>query len=313
MNDQATRKVPDLQRRGAARATDATSPSLNLGVSKPGNEDARLPRPAIADADGDRLDLGAFDGDATITCAPWTFIAAGQKVWLAVDGTLADGSATTLTLWTASNVVASEVVNGLSEALPRSWLESLLNESSIAVRLKVSFDGSSDRAHSVAFPARLVTVRVSEFNLVDDFDKYALGPVTHQRPLDFLIWNRSDSSYWSIVTAPNGLNGRCLRLLTNSPPSGPYSYLGFLTADGRLPVSIIEFTYVAMSGANSMIPFYIQNGPIKEVHWLVVDRQPHVFRAEIASTDQYDFGFGGTPTGPGTLDIYVDNLKIKTP
>jgi hypothetical protein len=312
-NDQTSRSAPYLQDHNDVWATDAVSPAWSINVSKPGNQDARLPRPAIADADGDQLDVDAFAGDTTITCVPWPLIAIGQKVWLAVDGTLDDGTTTTLRLWAGSPVVASEIGNGLSKTLSRTWLKSLRNDSSITVRLNVTFDESTDEARSVAFPVRTLAVRVSEFNLVDNFDKYALGMITNRTPLDFL-WQEGDGpSNWSVVTAPSGMSGRCLRVFTSSPPSGPYSYLNYTQAYSPLPVSVMEFTYIAMSGANSGLPFYIMAGSVQQTHWLIVDKQPHTLRIEIPSTVQYSFGFGGTPTGPGTLDVYVDNLKIKTP
>ncbi|MET4674773.1 MULTISPECIES: hypothetical protein [unclassified Luteibacter] len=313
MNDQASYGSSNVQSRDDARATYSLSPALSLNVSKPGNQDARLPRPAVADADGDQLDLNAFAGDTTITCVPWPLIAIGQKVWLAVDGTLDDGTTTTLRLWTGSPVVASEIGNGLSKTLSRTWLKSLRNDSSITVRLNVTFDESTHEARSVAFRVRTLAVRVSEFNLVDNFDKYALGMITNRTPLDFLRYEGDSPSNWSVVTAPSGMSGRCLRVFTSSPPSGPYSYLHYTTEYYPLPVSIMEFTYIAMSGANSGLPFYIRAGSVQQTHWLIVDKQPHTLRIEIPSTVQYSFGFGGTPTGPGTLDVYVDNLKIKTP
>jgi hypothetical protein len=157
-NDQISRSAPDLQGRNRAGATHVVSPVRHINVLKPANGDARLPRPVITDADGNKLDLSSFSGNTTITCMPWALIAVGQKVWLAADGTLANGDPTTLSLWAASGVNASEVRNGLSKSLPRSWLESLRDGSTITVRLNVTFDGATERSRSVEF-------RLLELNL----------------------------------------------------------------------------------------------------------------------------------------------------
>ncbi len=167
MNNQAARPTPNLQGRHGARATDAMSPTLKLNVSKPGNQDARLPRPAIADANGDQLDLESFAGDTAITCTAWPLIAVGQKLWLAVDGILADGRATTLTLLTAANVGASDISNGLSKALPRSWLESLRTGTTIRVRLHVAFDESTEKTGSVEFRLLELTLRLAPAFYID--------------------------------------------------------------------------------------------------------------------------------------------------
>ena len=310
INDQATRPTPDLRGRDVASVTDAMSPTLKLNVSKPGNQDARLPRPAIADADGDQLDLNAFAGDTTITCVPWPLIAIGQKVWLAVDGTLEDGTTTTLRLWTGSPVVASEIGNGLSKTLSRTWLKSLRNDSSITVRLKVTFDESTDEARSVAFPARTLAVRVSEFNLVDNFDKYALGTIKNQTSLDFFFYGGGDPSPCSIVTAPTGMSGRCLRFFISSSSEGPATGISYTQP---LLVSVLEFTYIVMSSADSTVEFLVWEDSILRRYQLIFDRQPHTFRIEIPSSLQYSFAVGNRLTRPGTLDIYIDDLKIKTP
>jgi hypothetical protein len=310
INDQASYRSSNIHSRDDARATDALSPALSLNVSKPGNQDARLPRPAIADADGDQLDLNAFAGDTTTTCVPWPLIAIGQKVWLAVDGTLDDGTTTTLRLWTGSPVVASEIGNGLSKTLSRTWLKSLRNDSAITVRLSVTFDESTHEARSVAFPMRTLSVRVSEFNLVDNFDKYALGTIKNRTSLDFFFYQGGDPSPCSIVTAPTGMSGRCLRFFISSSSEGPATGIGYTQP---LPVSVLEFTYIVMSSADSTVEFYVWEGSVYKTYPLIFDRRPHTFRIEIPSSLQYSFLVGSRLTRPGTLDIYIDDLKIKTP
>ncbi len=166
-NDQTSRSAPDLQGRSGAGATHALSPVRHINVLKPANGDARLPRPVITDADGNKLDLSSFPGNTTITCVPWPLIAVGQKVWLAADGTLANGDPTTLSLWAASGVNASEVRDGFRKTLPRSWLESLRDGSTITVTLNVTFDRSTEKAGSIGFPLLELTLRLAPAFYID--------------------------------------------------------------------------------------------------------------------------------------------------
>jgi hypothetical protein len=166
-NNQTSRSTSDLHDRNDVGATHAVSPIRNIHVLKPAHRDARLPRPAITEADDNELHLSSFPGDASITCLPWPLIAVDQKAWLAVDGTLADGKETTLSLWAASSVNASDVRNGLSKALPRSWLESLRDGSTINVRFNVTFDGSTEKTGSVEFRLLELTLHLAPAFYID--------------------------------------------------------------------------------------------------------------------------------------------------
>jgi hypothetical protein len=191
-NDQAIHPTSGLNASHDVTATDAVSAACRISVLKPSGGDPRLPQSAIDEAEGDQLDLGAFDGDATITCAPWPLIAAGQKVWLTVDGTLADGSATTLALWTASEVVASDVVDGLSEALPRGWLESLLDDSSITLRLDVTLNGSTQSDEKIKFRESDYTLRTR--GALEDFQTAPPGPFSGRLDLPLCTVSASSSN-----------------------------------------------------------------------------------------------------------------------
>ncbi|WP_036141063.1 hypothetical protein [Luteibacter sp. 9135] len=182
MNDQQDHAALDSVISGA-RATGNVSPALNLNVLKPGASDTRLPRPAITDANGEELDLGVFPDDTTITCAPWPLIAVGQKVWLDVDGTLDDGTATTRALLTASAVTAAQVRNGLSLPLPRTWLESLRDGSSVTVRLAATLNGSTDTFDKINFPLASYTLRSG--GGLEDFETAPVGAIVKlvDRPL----------------------------------------------------------------------------------------------------------------------------------
>jgi len=158
MNDQQDYAALDTVI-ASARSNGNVSTALNLNVLKPDNLDSRLPRAAITDAEGRELDLGSFAGDTTVTCAPWSLIAVGQKMWLDVDGTRYNGAATTHTLLKASAVTATQVRDGLRLSLSRNWLESLRRGSAVEVRLAVTFNGSTDTSKKINFRISNYTLR----------------------------------------------------------------------------------------------------------------------------------------------------------
>ncbi|VVE02962.1 hypothetical protein PCA20602_02232 [Pandoraea capi] len=119
-----------------------------------------LPTPEIPQADGGVLRLADFDGDPRVTVEPWHAIAVGQKVWLRVHGTLANGQSDTIALWQASGVTAGEVTAGLSKAIPRARLEALKDASDLRVEMKVTFDGGSDEAQASLFPELRLKIEV---------------------------------------------------------------------------------------------------------------------------------------------------------
>ncbi|NWB89452.1 hypothetical protein [Pseudomonas gingeri] len=140
-----------------------SEPSRALTLNVQAIPDISLPMPLIPQAAqggiGSELDLSTFIGDARVTVAPWPLIAAGQRVWLRVEGTAIDNSRYTITLYTASIIGAPQMTDGLSEELLRSELEKLRDGSPLNVVLQVTFDRSSTQANAVDFPLRTYTLK----------------------------------------------------------------------------------------------------------------------------------------------------------
>ncbi|MPQ70517.1 Ig-like domain-containing protein, partial [Pseudomonas sp. MWU12-2323] len=140
-----------------------SEPSRALTLNVQAIPDISLPMPLIPQAAqggiGSELDLSTFIGDTRVTVAPWPLIAAGQRVWLHVEGTAVDNSPYTIPLYTAYEVVPSEVTAGLSTPLLRSELEKLRDGSALNVVLQVTFDQSSTQANAVDFPLRTYTLK----------------------------------------------------------------------------------------------------------------------------------------------------------
>jgi len=138
-------------------------PSAALNLAVQAIPEASLGMPLIPQAAqggiGSELDLGNFTGDARVTVAPWPLIAAGQRVWLRVEGTAQNGSDYVIVLAVAEEVTPSQVTVGLSKALLRSELETLRDGSELKVVLEVTFDRSTSQSEAVAFPLRTYVVK----------------------------------------------------------------------------------------------------------------------------------------------------------
>jgi len=117
----------------SARASQISLP-LKLSIGDIEDGDIGVAPPTIAEADDDRVvDLGTFEGNATVHVDAWPLMAAGQRYWLTAiagtetyvvaDGALVTGPAT------------------LDLPLPRAWLEGLADGASFDIELAIAFGG----------------------------------------------------------------------------------------------------------------------------------------------------------------------------
>ena len=167
---------------GVSRGDAEPKPSQPLTLSVLAIEDgnAELPKPHITEATENQtvLDLSTFEGDPTITVAPWPLIAEGQKVWLRMRG-IKGGREYVIPLCTASGVGSGEVGAGLSKAVPRADLELLDDASSCTVELLVAFNESSGESEAVTFPVLPVTVKIGPVTKYEDFSDWGGTPPQH--------------------------------------------------------------------------------------------------------------------------------------
>lgn len=143
------------------------SKSLFIQVVMPEAGDMRLPTPFIAEANGGELNLAAFAGNARATVERWPLVAAGQRVWLQVDGRDSGGRDRTVALLTGHAITVAEAQSRLDETVLRNDLQDFADGTTITVRCWVTFDQSSDRDRAVAFPPRTYTIRLAEPFYID--------------------------------------------------------------------------------------------------------------------------------------------------
>jgi hypothetical protein len=91
----------------------------------------------------------------TLKVAPWVLIASGQKVDMAVAGTLKTGMPTTTQIIQDFPVSSGHVTAGLTELLEKSWLTTLQINSQLTFTVKVTAD---DGLTYVTFPRLYLTL-----------------------------------------------------------------------------------------------------------------------------------------------------------
>jgi hypothetical protein len=133
---------------------------LSLSVTAMPQSALEAPTVPQAGSQQAELDLSSFTGDAQVRRGIWPLIGDGQKIWLTVEGTTAQGPLS-LTLANARLITADEVRSGLNVPLVRTELQRFTPGSEIVVRLKVSFDGSSVASNATEFVLRRLRIKAA--------------------------------------------------------------------------------------------------------------------------------------------------------
>ena len=100
---------------------------------------------------------------------PTSRSATRQRVWLRCEGEADNGSRVIITLDTASEVLASEVSDGLSKVIPRAELEKLRDGSALNIVLPVTFDQTATQTNAVDFPLRTYHIVLTYFEHYTSF------------------------------------------------------------------------------------------------------------------------------------------------
>lgn len=128
-------------------------PLMILGF--PDSDTAQVQGPKILQAPDNRnLDVSRLSEDPDLIVPPWPFIASGQRIWLHMEGKLADGS---FYLWRHPQWQDHPIAAPHEQRthIPLSELRTLKDGSTLRLVLAVSFDGGQSQ---VELPARLLTL-----------------------------------------------------------------------------------------------------------------------------------------------------------
>ncbi|WP_084380183.1 hypothetical protein [Pseudomonas mucidolens] len=189
---------------------------------------ASLPQPLInAVAEGGRLDLTTFTGNALAAIAKWPLSATGQRVWL----TCSSSGVADLKVIDGVPITAAEAESGLvNKPVLRTWLEALPQNPGIRVVLKVAFTGA-DETQAVEFPQTSYTVTTGLF---EDFETWPIeyigpGETITGPTMDIFVWTEFGRGGASIAERPEGIGSRSLRLVS-TPGTNVYVDIDFKSA-----------------------------------------------------------------------------------
>ncbi|POP70509.1 hypothetical protein [Pseudomonas syringae] len=167
----------EVTRKGLAKPID--SEDTLVDVEMIGLDD--LPVPVIAQAPAGLLDLVAVKGDIVVTLKKWPFIAAGQRVWLQLQGTAKDGSAVEINAWTARLLTDAEAQKDVSITISRAEFDTLAAGSLLSVFAKVTLDGDFNATFAEAFPTLDVTI-ILQGDLLSVKFSYVLLTAAYPKP-----------------------------------------------------------------------------------------------------------------------------------
>ncbi|ALU58876.1 MULTISPECIES: hypothetical protein [Pseudomonas] len=118
-----------------------------------------LSLPVVGQAPADLLDLASVKTDIVVTLKKWPFMAAGQRVWLRLEGTAQDGSAVEINVWTARILTDADAKQDLAITITRAQFDNLAAGSQLQVFAKVTFDGDFSDTYAEGFPTLSLTIK----------------------------------------------------------------------------------------------------------------------------------------------------------
>ncbi|MFK7701990.1 hypothetical protein [Pseudomonas caspiana] len=133
------------------------SPSRVIEVF--GFYDEELTRPRIVQAPNGVLDLSTATDPVTVIIDKWPLIAAGQRMWLRLEGVAADNSSLVITVAIAKSLSDADVQKAVSFAIAKSEFANLKNGGRLKVNFKVAWDGDVDESEARLFPFFEVEIR----------------------------------------------------------------------------------------------------------------------------------------------------------
>ncbi len=168
-----------------------------------------LPMPTISEAVGDVLDVAALLEDANLTVSRWPFGAAGQRLWLTLEGRQINGTPLVITLASNSAVTESEARQGLARKVSQTQLNQLADGTDLTITMKVSLDASTDEQRAQLFPRRVLRIRQQPpldlaqprvplvvNGKLDPYTVAASGAVVHVNPYGGLVNGDRVTATW---------------------------------------------------------------------------------------------------------------------
>lgn len=145
----------EVTRTGVAEPIE--SDETVVGIDLLGHDD--LPEPVVSPAVGGALDLNTAKGDISVSIKKWPFIAAGQRIWLRIEGIGKDGNPVETVIWVARALSAEEAKNGVKVTIERAKLDGFKDGSALKVFALINHDGDFNDEFAEAFPVATVNLK----------------------------------------------------------------------------------------------------------------------------------------------------------
>jgi len=261
-----------------------------------------LPVPQLKGIEGDELDLELVANGGVVTVTPpWPLIAEGQRFWLDMEGTDADGNPHNYRQANAVLVNAQHVEVGLANRqVPANYFASLANGSTLTLVFKVAFDGSANEAEAVTFPLRTYTVGKASETFTEDFESAVVGyiPLNSTVRLAFFDVTNTAGEVAISRTAiqPQPVSDQMLYVRTYAQARIEFHFpvhrvrIGFNTGVNRCLVHFLDADRKRIHTTDTQ--------PGGGYSWMEFERET----AEIMSVEFADRGTG----------TYVDNVTVET-
>ena len=128
-----------------------------VGIDLLGHDD--LPAPIVDQAVGGTLDLGSAKGEISVSIKKWPFIAAGQRIWLRIEGVGRDENPVQVAIWVARALSADDAKNGVKVIVDRSKLVDFKDGSVLKVFALINHDGDFNDEYCEEFPVTTVNLK----------------------------------------------------------------------------------------------------------------------------------------------------------
>ncbi|MGE1154122.1 hypothetical protein [Pseudomonas kitaguniensis] len=145
-----------------------------------------LPSPTLNNVSGAIFPLFALGKEARIKIPAWILIQAGQRKFLTIKGTLADGTNLEETLYSGDKVTADEVANGVSVLAPLAKLLALKEDSVLSLEASVSYAQIDDAITRVPFGKREYRVQTIPTTLPAPAFDSKVGAALTVAPLSYV-------------------------------------------------------------------------------------------------------------------------------
>ncbi|MCP1475055.1 YVTN family beta-propeller protein [Pseudomonas sp. EB276 TE3739] len=291
--------------------------------------------------DGTELDVSTLTAAATLRGGFWPHIAAGQRVWMRVEGTKKDDTEYKRIVWSGPStaVDARWISQGyLDASFPLEDLQALKDLSALTVFFMATPDHSTDENLALGFPVRTYTVKAVEDAVLVKFTNapYVIAPRGRLKDIEVQLSNLDGTPLQGTVTLdlpadfsfsdggsgsrdfPSNTEGKVsVRGVTGAQTSGSYNLVASKGASvGEASATVTaqgQLNSIFLGGGSWDIAISSDGTRIYVTSWQknnisIIDTASH----EIVNTIDDVTDANGIALSPDEGICYVSNSMINT-